>query len=150
MKKLKRLDILFLLTGLVLSIPLLCLGDQALDISIHDTYIVIAYFIIGGLFFLVHAFYSLIYFLIRKNQKYVLGVLHLILGTPLFICFIPHAFHFLALSGVSRRYYSNSSGFTYDQFITVFAIVSAILFVIGNILFLINIISSIVIAIKSR
>ncbi|HET6224851.1 MAG TPA: hypothetical protein VFF27_01135 [Bacteroidia bacterium] len=148
MKLVKRLDILFPLTGLLLCVPFLLLGDQALDIAIHDTYIIIAYAHIGILFFLIHTLYGLIYFLIRKNQNYKLGIWHLLLQTPLFIYFIPQAYRFFSMAGVTRRYYTTDPYPTLQIFASI-AIVAVFLFIIGHIVFLINIISSIVKAIKA-
>ncbi len=146
MTKLKRLDILFLLTGLLLLIPCLIFCDRTLDINVHDTYFVIAYLHIGILFFLVFGLYSLVYFLMRRHQKYVLGLLHLIFATPLFIHIILTTFFFTG--GLPRRYSTNSIDTVFDATFADSIYVIVILFIIGQLLFLTNIILSIIKAIK--
>jgi heme/copper-type cytochrome/quinol oxidase subunit 1 len=148
MTKLKRLDILFLLTGILLLVPCVFLGDRTLDINLHDTYFVIEYLHIGILYFIIYGLFSLVYFLIRRHKNYVLGLLHLIFGTPLFLHFILTDFFFTDNS--PRRYYAN--GDTGTAFDTVFAdsiYVLVFLFILGQLLFLTNVIISIINSIKS-
>ncbi|MES2515294.1 MAG: hypothetical protein V4580_14170 [Bacteroidota bacterium] len=135
---LKRLDVLFLLTGILLFIMCFFMGDT-FDVSLHDTYFVIAYFHIGLMFLLIHGMFALTYFVMRKHQTYFLGILHLLLGTPLFIYIILIS---LFLSGGSaRRYYTtdvandlfDSAGMDGIYLVTA-------LFVIAQLLFLIHIV----------
>jgi cytochrome c oxidase subunit 1 len=116
------------LTGIILA-------DAALDITVHDTYFVVAHFHIVMGFSAVNAMFAGVYHWFPKmygrmmNQK--LGVIHfwatLISGYGVFL-----PMHFLGLAGVPRRYYTNSEFPLFDTFIdmnvlmTVFAIIAAL------------------------
>lgn len=114
------------LTGIILA-------DSALDITVHDTYFVIAHFHIVMGFSAVNAMFAGVYHWFPKmygrmmNQK--LGIWHFwltfISGYGVFF-----PMHFLGLAGVPRRYYTNSEFPLFDSFIdmnvlmTVFAIIA--------------------------
>jgi len=114
------------LTGIILA-------DSALDITVHDTYFVVAHFHIVMGFSAVNAMFAGVYHWFPKmygrmmNQK--LGIVHfwgtLISGYGVFF-----PMHFLGLAGVPRRYYTNSEFPLFDTFIdmnvlmTVFAIMA--------------------------
>ncbi|MGK0285026.1 MAG: cytochrome c oxidase subunit 1 [Salibacteraceae bacterium] len=116
------------LTGIILA-------DAALDISVHDTYFVVAHFHIVMGFSAVNAMFAGVYHWFPKmygrmmNQK--LGIIHfwatLVSGYGVFF-----PMHFLGLAGVPRRYYTNSEFPLFDTFIdmnvlmTVFAIIAAL------------------------
>ncbi len=116
------------LTGIVLA-------DSALDITVHDTYFVVAHFHIVMGFSAVNAMFAGVYHWFPKmfgrmlNQK--LGILHfwltLVSGYGVFF-----PMHFLGLAGVPRRYYTNSEFPLFDSFIdmnvlmTVFAIIASL------------------------
>tara|TARA_R110002050_G_scaffold245367_1_gene382961 strand:+ start:27913 stop:29688 length:1776 start_codon:yes stop_codon:yes gene_type:complete len=116
------------LTGIILA-------DSALDITVHDTYFVVAHFHIVMGFSSVNAMFAGVYHWFPKmygrmmNQK--LGILHfwltLVSGYGVFF-----PMHFLGLAGVPRRYYTNSEFPLFDSFIdmnvlmTVFAIIAAL------------------------
>lgn len=116
------------LTGIILA-------DAALDISVHDTYFVVAHFHIVMGFSAVNAMFAGVYHWFPKmygrmmNQK--LGIVHfwatLVSGYGVFF-----PMHFLGLAGVPRRYYTNSEFPLFDTFIdmnvlmTVFAIIAAL------------------------
>lgn len=146
MKPLKRLDILFLVTGLFLLIPCLIFADRAVNINVHDTYFVISYFHIGILLFLIHALFGLGYFVMRKHYKYALGLLHLILGAPPFIYFNLTMFFFMG--GAARRYYANNDLDTICETLLDSIYFISVLFVIAQLLFLTNIILSLVNVLK--
>ena len=111
------------------------LADSTLDITIHDTYFVVAHFhIVMGLSAVFGMFAGVYHwfpkmFLRMMNKK--LGYLHFWLT---FVCaygvFFP--MHFLGMSGVPRRYYTNSNFPLFDnlvdinQMVTVFAIIGAL------------------------
>lgn len=115
------------LTGIILA-------DAALDISVHDTYFVVAHFHIVMGFSAVNAMFAGVYHWFPKlygrmlNQK--LGIIHfwltLVSGYGVFF-----PMHFLGLAGVPRRYYTNSEFPLFDTFIdmnvlmTVFALIAA-------------------------
>jgi cytochrome c oxidase subunit 1 len=119
------------------------LADSTLDISVHDTYFVVAHFhIVMGLSAIFGMFAGVYHwfpkmFLRMMNKK--LGYLHFWLT---FVCsygvFFP--MHFLGLAGVPRRYYTNSAFPMFDnlvdinQIVTVFAILAAL----AQIIFLFN------------
>ena len=114
------------LTGIILA-------DSALDITVHDTYFVVAHFHIVMGFSAVNAMFAGVYHWFPKmygrmmNQK--LGILHFwltfISGYGVFF-----PMHFLGLAGVPRRYYTNSEFPLFDTFVdmnvlmTVFAIIA--------------------------
>lgn len=114
------------LTGIILA-------DSALDISVHDTYFVVAHFHIVMGFSAVNAMFAGVYHWFPKmygrmmNQK--LGIIHFwITFVSGYGVFFP--MHFLGLAGVPRRYYTNSEFPLFDTFIdmnvlmTVFAIIA--------------------------
>jgi cytochrome c oxidase subunit 1 len=114
------------LTGIILA-------DSALDITVHDTYFVVAHFHIVMGFSAVNAMFAGVYHWFPKmygrmmNQK--LGIIHFwltfISGYGVFF-----PMHFLGLAGVPRRYYTNSEFPLFDTFVdmnvlmTVFAIIA--------------------------
>jgi len=116
------------LTGIILA-------DSALDITVHDTYFVVAHFHIVMGFSAVNAMFAGVYHWFPKmygrmmNQK--LGILHfwltLVSGYGVFF-----PMHFLGLAGVPRRYYTNSEFPLFDSFVdmnvlmTVFAIIASL------------------------
>jgi cytochrome c oxidase subunit I len=110
------------------------LADSALDINIHDTYFVVAHFHIVMGVSAVLAMFAGVYHWFPKmygrmmNTK--LGYLHFWLTfVSAFGVFFPQ--HFLGLSGVPRRYYTNSAFPMFDdlvqinEIVTVFAIIGA-------------------------
>jgi cytochrome c oxidase subunit 1 len=112
------------LTGIILA-------DSALDITVHDTYFVVAHFHIVMGFSAVNAMFAGVYHWFPKmygrmmNQK--LGIVHFwITFISGYGVFFP--MHFLGLAGVPRRYYTNSEFPLFDSFVdmnvlmTVFAI----------------------------
>lgn len=116
------------LTGIILA-------DAALDITVHDTYFVVAHFHIVMGFSAVNAMFAGVYHWYPKmfgrmmNMK--LGYLHFWLTFVAgYGVFFP--MHFLGLAGVPRRYYTNSEFPLFDGFIdmnvmmTMFAIVGSI------------------------
>jgi heme/copper-type cytochrome/quinol oxidase subunit 1 len=140
---------LFLLTGFLLLIPCLIFGDRTLYINVHDKYFIIAYLHIGVLCFLIYGLYSLTYFLIRRHQKYVLGLLHLLFVTPLFIHIILTTFFFMG--GIPKRYSANANiDMAFDTSFEDSIYLIAILFFLGQLFFLANIILSIIKAVKLR
>ncbi len=119
------------------------LADSTLDITIHDTYFVVAHFhIVMGLSAIFGMFAGVYHwfpkmFLRMMNKK--LGYLHFwttFLGA--YGVFFP--MHFLGMSGVPRRYYTNSNFPLFDnlldinQFVTMCAIFAAF----AQVIFLIN------------
>ena len=110
------------------------LADSALDINGHDTYFVVAHFhIVMGLSAVLAMFAGVYHWfpkLFGRMMNTTLGYAHFWIT---FICaygvFFPQ--HFLGLSGVPRRYYTNSEFPMFDDvveiniIVTVFAIVGA-------------------------
>ncbi len=119
------------------------LADSTLDITIHDTYFVVAHFhivmglsAIFGMFAGVYHWFPKL-FLRMMNKK--LGYLHFwitIVGA--YGVFFP--MHFLGMSGVPRRYYTNSNFPMFDNLIDINELVTwfAILAALGQIVFFIN------------
>ncbi len=149
MAKIKRLDFLFLLTGLMLFALCFFTGKDTFDINVHDTYFVIAYFHIGVLFLLIYSLFALIYFFSRKYQMYFLGILHLLFGTPVFIYIIFISGFFTG--GSVRRYYTNTiPEKLFDSNLPDSLYFTLTLFFIGQTAFLTNIIISIYRVSKSK
>lgn len=148
-KKLTRLDILFLLAGLLFLAFCFSFYNRSLDIAIHDTYIILDMKTIGAFLFVVHAIYAFVYFLIRKNRKYLLGLFHLGLGTPLF-AYIAFGTLFV-MGGSPRRYYPNSdpSIFYESIFPDSFSLIS-ILFLLGQLIFIANILFAVIKSVRHR
>jgi len=111
------------------------LADSTLDITVHDTYFVVAHFhiVMGlsavfGMFAGVYHWFPKLY-LRMMNKK--LGYLHFWLTfVSAYGVFFP--MHFLGLAGVPRRYYTNSEFPMFDALydinvvITTFAIIGAL------------------------
>jgi cytochrome c oxidase subunit 1 len=119
------------------------LADSTLDITIHDTYFVVAHFhIVMGLSAIFGMFAGVYHwfpkmFLRMMNKK--LGYLHFwvtIVGA--YGVFFP--MHFLGMSGVPRRYYTNSNFPMFDNLIDINELVTgfAILAAFAQVIFLIN------------
>ena len=111
------------------------LADSTLDITVHDTYFVVAHFhIVMGLSAVFGMFAGVYHwfpkmFLRMMNKK--LGYLHFWLTfVSAYGVFFP--MHFLGMSGVPRRYYTNTNFPLFDnlvdinQMVTVFAIIAAL------------------------
>ena len=111
------------------------LADSTLDISVHDTYFVVAHFhIVMGLSAIFGMFAGVYHwfpkmFLRMMNKK--LGYLHFwVTFVSAYGVFFP--MHFLGLAGVPRRYYTNSAFPMFDnlvdinEIVTVFAIIAAL------------------------
>jgi cytochrome c oxidase subunit I len=119
------------------------LADSTLDITIHDTYFVVAHFhIVMGLSAIFGMFAGVYHwfpkmFLRMMNKK--LGYLHFwltLIGA--YGVFFP--MHFLGMSGVPRRYYTNSNFPMFDNLIDINELVTgfAILAAFAQAVFLIN------------
>ena len=134
MKKLKRIDVVFLLNGLLWLVICEIFSTRSLDIIYHDTYFVIVPGHIGFIFLMVYVAYAVAYFTIRKHQKQFLGFLHWILITP-----------FLAGQVVSTIYAVDGKLPSYAN-----SAIFAIMFLFGNLIFLVNIGYSIAGTIKQR
>lgn len=116
------------LTGLIL-------GDNALDINVHDTYFVVAHFhIVMGLSAIFGMFAGVYHWfpkLFGKMMNKQMGYWHFWLTfVSAYGVFFP--MHFLGLAGVPRRYYSNTAFPMFDNLtdinvlVTMFAILSAV------------------------
>jgi cytochrome c oxidase subunit 1 len=119
------------------------LADSTLDITIHDTYFVVAHFhIVMGLSAIFGMFAGVYHwfpkmFLRMMNKK--LGYLHFwltLIGA--YGVFFP--MHFLGMSGVPRRYYTNSNFPMFDNLIDINELVTgfAILAACAQVVFFIN------------
>ena len=129
------------ITGIILA-------DSTLDITIHDTYFVVAHFhIIMGVFSIFGMLAGVYHWfpkLFGRMMNKKLGYLHF-WATFISAYGVFFPMHFLGMSGVPRRYYTNSSFPMFDNLvdinvlITVFAIIAAI----SQIIFLFNFIYSV-------
>jgi cytochrome c oxidase subunit 1 len=119
------------------------LADSTLDITIHDTYFVVAHFhIVMGLSAIFGMFAGVYHwfpkmFLRMMNKK--LGYLHFwVTFIGAYGVFFPQ--HFLGMAGVPRRYYTNSNFPLFDNQIDIneFCTYMAIFAAFGQTIFLIN------------
>ncbi len=129
------------ITGIILA-------DSSLDITIHDTYFVVAHFhIIMGVFSIFGMLAGVYHWfpkLFGRMMNKKLGYVHFwITFISAYGVFFP--MHFLGMAGVPRRYYTNSAFPMFDNLVdinvivTVFAIIAAL----AQIVFLFNFIYSI-------
>ena len=124
------------LTGIIL-------GDSALDINVHDTYFVVAHFhivmgasAIFGMFAGVYHWFPKMY---GKMMNKKMGYAHFWLTVvSVYGVFFP--MHFIGLSGVPRRYYSNEAFPLFDalQDINVSISLFAFLGGIAQVIFFVN------------
>ena len=124
------------LTGIIL-------GDNALDINVHDTYFVVAHFhIVMGLSAIFGMFAGIYHWFPRMYGKMMnrsLGFAHFWLTiVSAYGVFFP--MHFLGLAGLPRRYYTNTTFPMFDNLVEINELISlfAILGVIAQGLFLFN------------
>lgn len=119
------------------------LADSTLDIPVHDTYFVVAHFhIVMGLSAVFGMFAGVYHwfpkmFLRMMNRK--LGYLHFwVTFIGAYGVFFP--MHFLGLSGVPRRYYTNSNFPIFDNLMDIneMVTIAAIIAALGQVIFLIN------------
>lgn len=115
------------LTGIIL-------GDSALDINIHDTYFVVGHFhivmgasAIFGMFAGVYHWFPKMY---GRRMNKQLGYAHFWMTiVSMYGVFFP--MHFMGLSGVPRRYYTNTEFPLFDQFVEVNELMSVFAFLGG-------------------
>ncbi|MDX2173830.1 MAG: cbb3-type cytochrome c oxidase subunit I [Bacteroidota bacterium] len=129
------------ITGIILA-------DSTLDITVHDTYFVVAHFhIIMGVFSIFgmlagvyHWFPKLFGRLMNKQLGYIHFWLTFVSAYGVFF-----PMHFLGLAGVPRRYYTNSAFPIFDNLVDINVIITyfAIIAAVAQALFLFNFIYSI-------
>ncbi len=124
------------LTGIIL-------GDNALDINVHDTYFVVAHFhIVMGLSAIFGMFAGIYHWFPKMYGKMMnrnLGYAHFWLTiVSAYGVFFP--MHFLGLAGLPRRYYTNTMFPMFDNLVEINELISlfAILGVVAQGLFLFN------------
>ena len=128
------------LTGLIL-------GDNALDINVHDTYFVVAHFhIVMGLSAIFGMFAGVYHWfpkLFGRMMNKTMGYWHF-WGTFIGAYAVFFPMHFLGLAGVPRRYYTNTAFPMLDNLvdINVFVTWAAIISAAAQAFFLINFIYS--------
>ncbi len=125
----------------------LILGNNALDINVHDTYFVIGHFhIVMGLSAIFGMFAGVYHWFPKLFGKMInnkLGALHFWITI---ICaygvFFP--MHFLGLAGVPRRYYTNSEFPMFDNMVDINELISvfAVAAMIGQLIFFFNFVYS--------
>src|SRR5687768_12693977 len=119
-KKRFGLHFLFLIAGGVLSLPwFLADSDNTVDINVHDTYFIIQHSHIGTVLIFLHLLYAGIYFVSRNYLNYTLGLIQLIMQSIFFFWILLFMLQIISLSGVPRRYYTNSElpSFGFDDFV---------------------------------
>ncbi len=139
MNKLKYTDTLFALTGLLVLILGLLFFRSSASIAVHDTYIIISQtYLVFGLAFLMFLI-SYIYFFFRKHARALrnrLGQIHFVTTTiPLVVMIFPPTELFRP-----DRYAADSKPFNNDFDMNSFLAGVGIVFILGQVLFIINII----------
>ena len=119
------------------------LADSALDIPLHDTYFVVAHFhivmgasAIFGMFAGVYHWFPRMFGRMMSNK---LGYVHFwVTFIAVYGVFFP--MHFIGLSGVPRRYYSNEAFALFDNTHDLNVIISGFAFLgaIAQVVFLFN------------
>ncbi len=128
------------ITGIILA-------DSTLDITVHDTYFVVAHFhIIMGVFSIFGMLAGVYHWfpkLFGKMMNKKLGYIHFwITLFSAYGVFFP--MHFLGIAGVPRRYYTNSAFPMFDNLVDINVIITlfAILGGVAQVIFLFNFIYS--------
>ena len=139
MNKLKQIDTLFGLTGLIVLVLGLVTFTSTLDINVHDTYISISQtYVVFGLAFLMFLI-SYIYFAFRKHARPLrnrLGQIHFITTTiPMLIVVFPPTALFRTNGNTA-----NGRAFDNDFDINSFLAYVGIVFALGQLIFISNII----------
>lgn len=134
---------LFLVFGLLVFATRFLMSYSVIDIQQHDTYFVFVYQHISDAISIMLVSIGLLYFFLiskRKKLKTWLGLWHFLLTGFSVYWFLRPILHMAAIAGFPRRYYS-FSGFKETQLIDFHSMitVSALVFVLSQILFLINI-----------
>lgn len=128
------------ITGIILA-------DSTLDITVHDTYFVVAHFhIIMGVFSIFGMLAGVYHWfpkLFGRMMNKKLGYLHFwITFVSAYGVFFP--MHFLGMAGVPRRYYTNSAFPMFDNLIDINILITyfAIIAALAQVIFLFNFIYS--------
>ncbi|MBL7920725.1 MAG: cbb3-type cytochrome c oxidase subunit I [Bacteroidia bacterium] len=128
------------ITGIILA-------DSTLDITVHDTYFVVAHFhIIMGVFSIFGMLAGVYHWfpkLFGRMMNKKLGYLHFwITFVSAYGVFFP--MHFLGMAGVPRRYYTNSAFPMFDNLIDINVLITyfAIIAALAQVIFLFNFIYS--------
>jgi heme/copper-type cytochrome/quinol oxidase subunit 1 len=138
MNNLKRIDLLFSATGLLILAIGFIFFRSTIDINIRDAYFVIAQTHIALLLALTFLFISLIYFSFTKFSKPLklrLGQIHYLITTlTLLIVIFPPTYFFQA-----KRYTPGSNPFANSLDINEFILFAFLVLLLGQTIFLINI-----------
>jgi heme/copper-type cytochrome/quinol oxidase subunit 1 len=139
LQKLKQPYWLSLFIGILLCAVFAISPDRTLDINIHDTYVVIYFPHIGFVALIIYLIYAGIYFLMRNYRNYVLSLIHLFSGVPLFVILFLQGTSFS--TNAPKRYYPSTD----VSFIDIDTLLSwyraiLILFFAGQLVFFANII----------
>ena len=139
----KRIDFLFAVTGIIFLAAGTLFFQSDLDINIHDTYIVLPKWQIAIGLSCILFFISLIYFSFDKfgrPLKVKMGLAHYILTVLSLLIFIfPPTFLFAA-----TRYRPGADPFQSDFDINTFLVFVFFILFFGQILFIINIVRTII------
>jgi heme/copper-type cytochrome/quinol oxidase subunit 1 len=137
--KIFRIHHLFLLSGIILSLPLLLApAQETLDLLFHSTYIIIAYRHIGAGILVLHVFYYLVFLFSRNYMNKLLGILQLTCSFIFFSWLLLVMWNVISLNDVPRRYYSNSS-FEFPEPYNIALIFSTGMLALSMLFFVLNV-----------
>lgn len=135
----------WIVSALLIFIFSFFVPESSLDIHMHDTYLVIHHRFIYWIFSVLCLFFALIYFLLKKIMwSKTLSTLHFAV-TEVYIFTLLLPVKYDGIAGSPKRYYDYSHWESFRQYFDLNPMTSSlgILFLLAQILFLMNIIGGV-------
>jgi heme/copper-type cytochrome/quinol oxidase subunit 1 len=143
MKIKPRIDLLFVVAGVLLFLIAFLVYPSGIDLNVHDTYFVIANLHIAFVLLLLFLLFGFVYFIFQRTNrplKRVPGLIHYFISTFTILLFILSP---LLVNHAPRRYNPNDPVYENLHIINLIITISAILFLVAQAIFLANILRSI-------
>jgi cytochrome c oxidase subunit 1 len=143
MKIKPRIDLLFVVTGVLIFLIAFLVYPSGIDLNVHDTYFVIANLHIAFVLLLLFLFLGFVYFIFQRMNrplKRVPGFIHYFISTFTVLVFTLSP---LLVNHAPRRYNPSDPVYENLHVINLIITISAILFLIAQAVFLYNILRSI-------
>jgi cytochrome c oxidase subunit 1 len=139
MKLFPGIHLLFAVTGFLLFVVSEVLRFSALDINFHDTYFVVSHWHISMAVFFVFSIFTFIYYAFAKMFRPLgkgLGYFHYVLSTfGITLFLVLPSF----MKGISKRFIPDEHGISSIELLNLFITITALLFILAQLLFFINI-----------